>query len=251
MTANGEGNDVGVGGADEENRAQATGMGEGRARRRPSDRLVGRVVVGALIWLVAAFVPIAGPWSVLGLCRIAFGQGVLSGLSALTSIGGPSLLAALLLMLWWLDPGHQQAPRPVSPEGESNGEEPATLTTLKSAIRGLTTVFHAQLVVIAWNLWRASEAPSLQMVAPWSLLGFAVVGGIYLAYRTAQAGAEQGGTGELSIAWHAHWLGIVVLGLCGWLRLQVVDGIALGWALEVYALGALLLVSTPPVRQER
>lgn len=90
-----------------------------------------------------------------------------------------------------------------------------------------------------------SVAGSTRVLAPWALLGFALISSGYYLYATGQAAAADRG---LSLRWHVRWGALLIAGFGGWLRLQATGGVHLGIALDV-ALGsavALLAATARP-----
>ena len=99
-------------------------------------------------------------------------------------------------------------------------------------------LFHAQLLLTAWLLARAGMG-----VAPWPLFGFALVSGLHFATRGARFSASSAAMvgAPPPTWWLARWGAIMVVALCGWLRLQSLVDLRLGFAVEVAWVGALLV----------
>lgn len=99
-------------------------------------------------------------------------------------------------------------------------------------------LLHAQLVLTAWILARAGVG-----VAAWPLFGFAVVSGLHFASMGARfsAKAERLAGSPPPVWWLARWGAVMVVAICGWLRLQMMADLRLGWAIEVAWVAAALV----------
>ena len=80
-----------------------------------------------------------------------------------------------------------------------------------------------------------------RVLAPWSLLGFALISSGYYLYASGEAAAAS--RGGLSLRWHVRWGALLVVGLGGWLRLQATRGLHLGIALDVATISAAVLLA--------
>lgn len=85
-------------------------------------------------------------------------------------------------------------------------------------------------------------------IAPFALLGFALVTSGYYLYASGEAAASS--RGGLDLRWYIRWGALLVAGVGGWLRLQALAGLHLGIALDVATIAAaLLLVSVARPRE--
>ncbi len=102
----------------------------------------------------------------------------------------------------------------------------------------LLGLMHAQLILTAWMIARAGVG-----VAPWSLFGFAAVSGLYFVSRGGRFSADSANMAGAAppMWWLARWGAVMVVALCGWLRLQNLIGLSLGWAVEVAFVGGALV----------
>ncbi len=181
----------------------------------------------ALALFGAAFLPMhPNGDSVAVLVAQAFGDGVLPGITVLTSFGAPYLLGALIAAAAF------------------TGAQPASEKPLRMITTGLLALFHAHLVLLAFTMVRHGLG-----LAPLSLLGFGVIGGVYFSYRSALARAEGERDAGLDLAWMAKWGGAMIAPVAAWARLQMLADVRLGIAVDVTllaAIGVLLTVRTPP-----
>ncbi len=113
----------------------------------------------------------------------------------------------------------------------------------RKVVRIPIALMHSQLVLVAIALWLGGE-----VVAPYALLGFALVGGFGLALYTANANA--GGKGP-SLCWYVRWGGMVVAGVAAWMELQHLDDVAFGMGLHVAFVSALALAVLARPRHAR
>lgn len=98
------------------------------------------------------------------------------------------------------------------------------------------SLLHAQLLLVAILL----SARGLG-VMPLTLLGFSLVsGGYFIVYhaRSAAAGGALDEHGHSrpsgpALRWLVRWGATVIVAVCGWVRLQMIGGVRLGWAIEV------------------
>lgn len=150
-----------------------------------------------------------------------FGYGVLPGLLMLFGFGSPFVFAlCIVICVVALPP-----------------------KTARRVVRIPIALMHSQLVLVALALFFAGD-----VVAPYALLGFALVGGLRLAFHTATANTQGDGP---SLRWYTRWGATVIAGVAMWMELQRTGGISFGNGLHV-ALGcALLLVVFAGRRSER
>ncbi|NVB38253.1 hypothetical protein G6O69_10460 [Pseudenhygromyxa sp. WMMC2535] len=159
----------------------------------------------------------------------------LEAVFTLLGFGAPFCFGALVAATAWV----------VGRAGE--GEvSPAAQAIIRRALVVNLSFLHAHTLLLAFVLTRAGGA-----MMPLALLGFAVVSGFYFIYRHAQASASAFGPGGgLSLEWLVRWGATVIVALCGWLRLQVLAGVRLGWAVEV-VLAACMAMTVILVRRRR
>ena len=95
---------------------------------------------------------------------------------------------------------------------------------------------HAQLLLVAWLLFSNGQG-----MMPWALLGFSLVSGGFFIVSHARATASGGRITEEghrtpagpSLRWLVRWGSTVIVAICGWIRLQMLVDVRLGWAIEV------------------
>jgi len=182
-----------------------------------------------LALFAAAFLPMhpGSGQSVALIIVEAFGDGVLPGITVLTSFGGPYLIGALIAA------------------AALTSEQPASEKPLRLITTGVLALFHAHLVLLAFTMVRHGMG-----IAPVSLLGFGVIGGVYFSYRSALARAEGERDAGLDLAWMAKWSGAMIAPVAAWCRLQMLGDVRLGIAVDVTllaAIGVLLTVRTAAV----
>lgn len=98
------------------------------------------------------------------------------------------------------------------------------------------SLLHAQLLLVALLLSMAGEG-----VMPLALFGFAVVsGGYFIVHhaKSAAAGGSLDARGRVrppgpEQRWLVRWGATVIVAVCGWIRLQMLAGVRLGWAVEL------------------
>jgi hypothetical protein len=107
----------------------------------------------------------------------------------------------------------------------------------QTAILLLLALMEVQLVLAAAILtWQGIG------VAPYALLGFGVVSGLYLAYHSALSRAESPSSGGgPSLRWMARWGSMIVIAACTWIRLQWFQGVQFGIAVDLLLVSALLI----------
>jgi hypothetical protein len=190
--------------------------------------------VGGLVVAVSAFLPLHPEGlSFFDLFLIELSRGLLEGLLMLVSFGSPYLFGLTVALAPWL---------------------PSTVDA--RVVRIPVALMHSQLLLVAIVLVSAGEA-----VAPFALLGFAVVSGGYLALHTARANAEGRAPVDPqapstafvgpAAAWYAQWGAMVIAGIAAWTELQRVGGVALGYGLHVLLGGALMILAVTARRAKR
>jgi hypothetical protein len=109
---------------------------------------------------------------------------------------------------------------------------------------------HAQLLLVAGLLTARGQG-----MLPVALLGFAIVSGGYFVLNHARAAAAAGGVDDpgprgLTQRWMVRWLATVIVAICGWIRLQMLIDVRLGWAVEL-VLGACVMMAVLLMRPKR
>jgi hypothetical protein len=99
------------------------------------------------------------------------------------------------------------------------------------------SLMHAQLLLVAGTLWSRGEG-----VMPLAFFGFALVSGGFFIVQRARAeasNADAAATQRILVRWGA----TMIVAICGWIRLQMLIGVRLGWAIEVMlAAGVMMTV---------
>jgi hypothetical protein len=145
-------------------------------------------------------------------------RSLLDGLVMLLGLGAPFCFGAIVLVLAGLGP---RVPAEVG---------------LRALVANLS-LMHAQLLLVAGSLWSRGEG-----VMPLAFLGFALVSGGYLIVQRARAGEtnEDAATTQRALV---RWGATMIVAICGWIRLQMLIGVRLGWAIEVMlAAGVMITV---------
>ncbi len=104
-------------------------------------------------------------------------------------------------------------------------------------LQSTLALFQAQLFLWALRAWLAGFG-----IMSGALFGFALVSAMYLMYFSAKTAAESNARGGPSIRWLAQWGALLVVGLGGWLRLQIAAGLKMGPAVEVAIAAAVLIL---------
>ena len=94
-----------------------------------------------------------------------------------------------------------------------------------------------------------SMVGNTRVLAPWALLGFALISSGYYLYATGEAAAST--RGGLSLRWHVRWGALLIAGLGGWIRMQAHAGLHLGIALDVALISAVALLAATARREPR
>ncbi|PRP93246.1 hypothetical protein ENSA5_43410 [Enhygromyxa salina] len=188
------------------------------AVRKPATALPVTLAVPALVLTAAIALPLHPEgFSFAQLLYASFLRSPLEGLIMLIGFGSPFCFGAIVLALAAL------GPRVVPRVGE------------RLLVVNLSFL-HAQLLLVGFML--ASRG---QGMMPLALLGFALVSGGYFTVHHAREAAAGGGVDEDGQAarsgptqrWLVRWGATVLVAVCGWIRLQLLIGVRLGWAIEV------------------
>lgn len=157
-------------------------------------------------------------YSFAQLLYVALQHGLIDAIVMLLGFGAPFCFGAIVLVLAGLGPRVR------------------TDLGVRALIVNLS-LLHAQLVLVAGMLWSRGEG-----VMPLAFLGFALVSGGYLIVQHARASAsdvDQAATQRALVRWGA----TMIVAICGWIRLQMLIGVQLGWAIEVMlAAGVMMTV---------
>lgn len=182
----------------------------------------------------------------------AFEQSAVAGLMVLFGYGAPFWFGLALALA---PKGGREldatpaatADAPESDVGASDAEDGFDAVSASSGMgaelwrrmaHGLLSLLHAQLVLTAWVVARAGVG-----IAAWPLFGFAVVSGFHFASQSGRMSAE---SEKLAGApppawWLARWGAVMIVGIAGWLRLQSLVGLGLGFAVEAAGLCGMLV----------
>jgi hypothetical protein len=149
-------------------------------------------------------------------------RSLLDGLIMLLGFGAPFCFGAIVLLLAGLGP---RVPVDVG---------------LRALIVNLS-LLHAQLLLVAGMLWSRGEGVMLL-----AFLGFALVSGGYFILQHARATASDtspAASQRAMLRWAVRWGATMIVAICGWIRLQMLIGVRLGWAIEVMlAAGVMMTV---------
>lgn len=191
------------------------------ALRPPRPRLpLALAVFGTILFAASAMPLTPGGASFLQLVLAALARNPLEGLVLALGFGAPFWFGLVVALGAW----------PKGPLGPG---------ALQQLLISNASLLHAQLLLAAWMLWRDGLG-----VMPGALLGFAIVSGGFFTVQHASAAAEGGEgpqQGGLTPRWLIRWTATVIVSICGWLRLQVLAGLAFGWAIEVALASAVAL----------
>lgn len=186
-----------------------------RSRQR---RLPPALIFPAAALLAASALPLHPEgYSFAQLLYVSFLRSPLEGLIMLLGFGSPFCFGAIVLGLALA--GQRLLPR----VGE------------RLVVANLS-LLHAQLFLVALLLSTNGSG-----MMPLALLGFATVsGGYFIVHhaRTAAAGGVLDDRGRTTpsgpeLRWLVRWGATVIVAVCGWIRLQMLVGVRLGWAVEV------------------
>jgi hypothetical protein len=175
----------------------------------------------ALGMLVAIVLPLhPDGYSFAQLLYVVLQRSLLDGLIMLLGLGAPFCFGAIVLVVAGLGP---RVP---------------TATGVRALFFNLN-LLHAQLVLVAGTLWSRGEG-----VMPLAFLGFALVSGGYLIVhhaRTTASDADPAATERAMLRWGVRWGATMIVAICGWIRLQMLIGVQLGWAIEVLLASGVMM----------
>lgn len=186
--------------------------------RSPATLLPITLALPALVLTAAIVAPLhPDGYSFAQMLIATFLRSPLEGLIMLLGFGSPFCFGALVLALAGL--GERVHPR-----------------LAERLLVGNLSLLHAQLLLVAFMLWRAGQG-----VMPLALLGFAAVSGGYFILHHAREAALGGGNDDTAeytrtgptLRWLVRWGATVIVAVCGWIRLQLLIGVRLGWAIEL------------------
>jgi hypothetical protein len=182
-----------------------------QARRMPP----ALIVFGLALFACSALPLTPGGASFLRLVLDSFGRNPIEGMLMMLGFGAPFWFGLVVALGAW----------PSAPLGRES---------LRQLLVSNASLLHGQLALVAWILFRNQIG-----VMPAALLGFAVVSGGYFIVRHASQSASEGSVDDegrrhegLSPLWLIRWTATVVVGICGWMRLQLLADLAFGWAVE-------------------
>jgi hypothetical protein len=186
----------------DDHEADVTELGLGRMR-------IWEQLCGALIVAAVALPITPGGESFLALLRGELARGVVYGVLMLAGFGSPFLFGLAAAVA---------------------GAASVRTSTAVLLLRIPIICFHAQLVLVAFVLWRHEQG-----IATLPLLGFAVVGalGYALALRRPNP--------VLELRRNLEWGAATIAGVAAWCRLQRLVGVELGIAVDVILVAALVL----------
>jgi hypothetical protein len=157
-------------------------------------------------------------YSFVQLLYVVAQHSLFQALIMLLGYGAPFCFGAIVLILAGLGP---RVPADVG---------------LRALVLNLS-LLHAQLLLVAAMLWSRGEG-----VMPLAFLGFALVSGGYLIVQRARASATDADAAATQRAL-VRWGATMIVAICGWIRLQMLIGVKLGWAIEVMlAAGVMMTV---------
>jgi hypothetical protein len=157
-------------------------------------------------------------YSFAQLLYLALQHSLLGGLIFLLGFGAPFCFGAIVLLLAGLGPRVSAA------------------VGVRALVFNLS-LMHAQLLLVAGTLWSRGEG-----VMPFAFFGFALVSAGYLIVQRARAEASNADAAATQRAL-VRWGATMIVAICGWIRLQMLIGVRLGWAIEVMlAAGVMITV---------
>lgn len=176
---------------------------------------------GSLLFAASAMPLTPGGASFVQLVLAALARNPLEGFVLALGFGAPFWFGLVVALGAW-------------PKG------PLSPGALQQLLISNASLLHAQLLLAAWMVWRDGLG-----VMPGALLGFAIVSGGFFTVQHASQRASEGGddphAGGLTPRWLIRWTATVIVSICGWLRLQVLGGLAFGWAVELALASAVAL----------
>lgn len=177
-----------------------------------------QAVVGLTLFATLALPITAGGPSLLDLLLGSFHDNPFGALLLLVMLGSPQLFGLAVAFA-----------------GLMSGER----GTARWLVTALVTLMQGMLVMFATKLI------GTRLLAPAALLGFALVTGLYLPFAAGQAEASP--RGQLSLRWYVRWGALLIAGLGGWVRVQLIDVVTP--ALDVALLSAALLLASTARRE--
>jgi hypothetical protein len=157
-------------------------------------------------------------YSFAQLLYVVLQHSLFEGLIMLLGLGAPFCFGAIVLLVAGL------GPRVSADLG------------LRALVVNLS-LMHAQLLLVAGTLWSRGEG-----VMPLAFFGFALVSAGFFIVERARAeasNADAAATQRFLVRWGA----TMIVAICGWIRLQMLIGVRLGWAIEVMlAAGVMMTV---------
>jgi hypothetical protein len=189
----------------------------------PARKLPATLAIPAVILSAAIAAPLTPDgYSFAQILYVAFLRHPLEGLITLLGFGSPFCFGILTLAL-------VAARDHITP---SLGE--------RLLVANLSFL-HAQLLLVAGLLVARGQG-----MLPAALLGFAIVSGgffiIHHARSSAMASVDEDRPVGPSQRWLVRWGSTVIVAVCGWMRLQVLIDVRLGWAVEL-VLGACVMMA--------
>lgn len=142
----------------------------------------------------------------------AFGDGIMAGLVMVVGMGSPFLFGLGVAV------------------GSTRRHDDDAVPLVRTTV----TMLHSQLLLMAWMLWRHSDA-----IASLPLLLFAVVSSLYVMQHSA---ATRAAGRPAPFHWYVRWGSMVIAAIAGWLLLQRMGGLHMGIAVQIAGLCALGLV---------
>jgi hypothetical protein len=193
---------------------------------QPSRQLPRTLAIPALILGAAIAAPLTPDgYSFAQILYVAFLRHPLEGLITLLGFGSPFCFGLITLLL-------------------VAGRDRLTPSFGERLLVANLSFLHAQLLLVAGMLFSRGQG-----MLPAALLGFAIVsGGFFIVHHARSSAMAGGGDDDGSVPagpsqrWLVRWGATVIVAICGWLRLQVLIDVRLGWAVELI-LGACVMMA--------
>lgn len=210
--------------------ASGAGLGEGLGFEAREPALPRALILPGLAIVAASAAPLhPDGYSFLQLLYVAFLRHPLEGIVMLLGFGAPFLFGLIVaLAAAFADRGHG-----------------ARAMLRRFSVANLS-LLHAQLLLVSFILAREGVA-----VMAFALVGFALVSGSYFIIQHAAAAAMGGRVDDQGEIDHAdsgpklhflfRWGATMVVAICGWVRLQLLIDVRLGWAVEVLLASCMLI----------
>lgn len=196
----------------------------------PARELPRTLVIPATILVGAIAAPLTPDgFSFAQLLYAAFLRSPLEGLITLLGFGSPFCFGMIVLVLAL---GRRELPPAIG--------ERLLISNL--------SLLHSQLFLVAAMLfWRG------QGLLPSALLGFSIVSGGYFVLHHARTSAMAGGheapaSRGPTQRWLIRWGATVIVAVCGWMRLQMLNDVRLGWAVELMLCACVMMAVLLGVR---